>query len=154
MKNLEIPEKIFIVNRKLNKKIKFWKLELIFKTVSWKENEKKINMYSKLSHYVVDKEIDWLTFKISNLELSLVEAALSNEIWEWIPIDLLNKTIKKYSQIFNTEVFYEIWKFKFIMSFNRLKELSKNIDKNLYWIFLDIIKKNWWLFIGEWLRGF
>jgi hypothetical protein len=40
------------------------------------------------------------------------------------------------------------------MSVNRLKEISKNIDKNLYLIFLDIIKKNWWLFIWEGLRGF
>jgi len=38
------------------------------------------------------------------------------------------------------------------MSFNRLKELSKPIDLSLYNLFLDIIKKNWWLFIWEWLR--
>jgi hypothetical protein len=35
------------------------------------------------------------------------------------------------------------------MSFNRLKELSKNIAPELYVIFLDIIKKNGGLFIGE-----
>jgi len=40
------------------------------------------------------------------------------------------------------------------MSFNRLKELSKNIDKDLYELFLDIIKQNGGLFIGEGLRGF
>jgi hypothetical protein len=40
------------------------------------------------------------------------------------------------------------------MSFNRLKELSKGIDEQLYMIFLDIIKKNGGLFIGEGLRGF
>jgi hypothetical protein len=40
------------------------------------------------------------------------------------------------------------------MSFNRLKELSRWIDKQLYMIFLDIIKRNWGLFIGEGLRGF
>ena len=40
------------------------------------------------------------------------------------------------------------------MSFNRLKELSKNIDDDLYKVFLDVIKKNWGLFIGEGLRGF
>jgi hypothetical protein len=28
------------------------------------------------------------------------------------------------------------------MAFNRLKELSKNIDNELYLVFLDIIKKN------------
>jgi len=28
------------------------------------------------------------------------------------------------------------------MSFNRLKEISKNINKDLYEVFLDIIKKN------------
>jgi hypothetical protein len=40
------------------------------------------------------------------------------------------------------------------MSFNRLKEISKPIDKELSQLCLKIIKKNWWLFIGEWLRGF
>jgi hypothetical protein len=40
------------------------------------------------------------------------------------------------------KIFYEIGKFKFVMSFNRLKEISKTIDKNLYNVFLDIIKKN------------
>jgi hypothetical protein len=35
------------------------------------------------------------------------------------------------------------------MSFNRLKEISKTIDKTLYEVFLDVIKKNGALFIGE-----
>ncbi|QFR39449.1 hypothetical protein A9Q91_04445 [Candidatus Gracilibacteria bacterium 28_42_T64] len=154
MKNGEIPEKIFIVNRSLNKKIKFGNLEVIFKTVSGKDNGKKINLYSKLSEYVVDKEIEGLIFKISNLELSLIEAALLNDTLEGIPVDLLNKTIKKYSKILNTDIFYDIGQFKFIMSFNRLKEIAKNIDYDLYLVFLDIIKKNGGLFIGEGLRGF
>jgi hypothetical protein len=38
------------------------------------------------------------------------------------------------------------------MAFNRLKELSKSVDNDLYEIFLDIIKKNGGLFIGEGLR--
>jgi hypothetical protein len=40
------------------------------------------------------------------------------------------------------------------MSFNRLKTLTKWVDEQLYMIFLDIIKKNGGLFIGEGLRGF
>jgi hypothetical protein len=40
------------------------------------------------------------------------------------------------------------------MGFNRLKEISKTIDDQLYMIFLDVIKKNWGLFIWEWLRWF
>jgi hypothetical protein len=35
------------------------------------------------------------------------------------------------------------------MSFNRLKEIAKPIDRELYEVFLDIIKKNGGLFIGE-----
>jgi hypothetical protein len=38
------------------------------------------------------------------------------------------------------------------MAFNRLKEISKHIDTKLYEVFLDIIKKNGGLFIGEGLR--
>jgi hypothetical protein len=38
------------------------------------------------------------------------------------------------------------------MSLNRLKELAKGIDPKLSGIFLDIIKKNGGLFVGESLR--
>lgn len=154
MKNLEISDKIFIVNRTLNKKIKIWNLEIIFKTISWNDNSwKKINLFSKFQNFTTTKNIDDLEFKLSSIELSLLESALVNDVESWIPIDLLNKTIKKYWNVMNKDVFYEIGKYKFIMSFNRLKELSKPINKDLYKIFLDIIKKNGGLFIGEWVRG-
>ena len=153
LKNFEVPENIYIVNRNINKKIKFWWYEIIFKTISWNINYKKTNIFSRLSEYSVNKNIEWLDFKISNLELALVESAIINNSEDWVSLDILNKSIKKYSKVFNKTIFYEIWKLKFIMSFNRLKEISKHIDKDLSLIFLDIIKKNWWLFIGEWLRN-
>lgn len=153
MKNSEIPEKIFIVNRSLNKKIILWNLEIIFKTISWKDNLwQKINLYSKLQNYTITKIIDDIEFKLSNLELSLVESALVNDTELWVPVELLSKTIKKYSKVMNKDIFYEIGKYKFIMSFNRLKEIARPIDENLYKLFLDIIKKNWGLFIWEWVR--
>jgi len=40
------------------------------------------------------------------------------------------------------EAFREIGKYKYNMSFNRLKEIAKTIDKDLYKLFLDIIKTN------------
>jgi hypothetical protein len=88
------------------------------------------------------------------LELALIESALVNDTELWIPLELLSKAIKKYGTIFDREVFYELWKYKFSMSFNRLKEIAKPMNKDLYEVFLDIIKRNWGLFIGEWLRGF
>lgn len=154
MKDFSIVEKIFITTRNLNKKIKIANYEIIFKTISWKHDSKTINLYSKFSLFTETKNIDWLDFKVSNLELSLIESALLNNLNEGLNITLLTKAIKKYSKVFNREVFYEIWKYKYIMSFNRLKEISKTIDKWLYEVFLDVIKKNGALFIGEWLRGF
>ncbi len=151
-KNYSVADKIFIVNRNINKKIKFWDFEIIFKTVSWKKDWKKINLYNKFSEFIVKKEIENIEFKISNLELSLVESAVVSDTINWFDINLITKTIKKYWKILNTEVFYEIWSYKYIMSFNRLKELSKHINRDLYLVYLDIIKINWWLFIGEWLR--
>lgn len=154
MKNSEIPEKIFIVNRSINKKIIIWNLEIIFKTISWTDLYwKKINLFSKMSEFIVTKKVDDLDFKISCLELSLVESSLVNDFELWVPVELINKTIKKYWKIMNTDIFYNIWKYKFIMGFNRLKEIAKPIDKKLYLVFLDIIKKNGWLFIWEWMRG-
>ena len=151
-KNYSIPEKIFIINRNLNKKIKFWDYEIIFKTISWKIDNKKINLYSRFSKFTTKKIIEDLEFKVSNLELSLLESAIISDNINWFDISLINKTIKKYSKVLDKEIFYEIGKYKYIMAFNRLKELSKNIDKDLYLVFLDIIKKNWGLFIWEWLR--
>ena len=151
-KNFSVPEKIFIVNRDLNKKIKFQNYEIIFKTISWKENNKKINLYSKFSCFTVKKIIEDIEFKVSNLELALIESAVISDIINPIDINLLTKTIKKYWEVLNIDVFYKVWEFKYIMSFNRLKELSKHINKELYEVFLDIIKKNGWLFIWEWLR--
>lgn len=153
MKNMEIPEKVFIVNKDINKKIKIWKQEIIFKTISWNDNNwKKINLFTKFQAFSTIKKLDNLEFKLSNLELALVESALVNENDLGIPLELLIKAIKKYWSVMNNDIFYEIGRYKFIMSFNRLKEISKTIDKKLYMIFLDIIKKNGWLFIGEWLR--
>ncbi len=156
-KDFSIPDKIFIVNRNLNKNLKIWNYEIIFKTVSWKSfksNNKKINLFSRLEKFIVKKKIEWNEFKLSCLELALLESALITDNLSWLDFNLLNKTVKKYSTVFKTDIFYELWEFKFIMSFNRLKEISKNIDKNLYWVFLDIIKKNGSFFIWEWVRWF
>jgi len=154
LKDYSVPDKIFIINRWLTKKIKIWSYEIIFKTISWRIDRKKINLYSKMQKFITLKHIEELDFKISCLELSLIESAL---VWNnntWIDFALLNKAIKKYCWVLKSEIFYSIWIYKFIMSFNRIKEISRNIDKDLYEIFLDIIKINWWLFIWEGLRGF
>ncbi len=155
LKNYEIPDKVFVVNRKSNKRVKIWKREIVFKTISWKKldwKNKKINLYSMFSRFSVKKNIEWIQLRISGLELSLLESALISDA-EWgFDIWLIIKVLKKYSQVLDTKILYRIWEYKYIMSFNRLKELSKEIDWDLYVVFLDIIKKNGGLFIGEWAR--
>lgn len=154
LKNYSIPDKIYIINRKINKKILVWNYQIIFKTIYWNEDWKKINLFSKFKNHTDIKNIDSIDFKVSNIELSLVESCILNDINENLDINLITKTLKKYSPILRTDIFYDIAKYKYIMSFNRLKSISKNVDEQLYIIFLDIIKKNWWLFIWEWLRWF
>ena len=154
LKDFSIPEKIYIVNRSLNKKIQLGDYEIIFKTLSGKQEWKKINLYTRMQDFVVYKHIDGYEFKISNLELSLVESAQISDSMNGLDFTLLNKAIKKYSHEFDHQIFESIWKYKFIMSFNRLKEISKHINTWLYKCFLDIIKQNGGLFIWEWLRGF
>lgn len=152
LKNYSIPEKIIVVNRKINKKIFIWNYVIIFKTITKKSDNKELNLYSKLSKLTKTVSINDVNFKISNLELALIESAIISDNIEWIDLDILSKTIKKYWKFFIINNFYFIWELKFIMAFNRLKEISKNIDNKLYLVFLDIIKKNWGLFIGEGLR--
>lgn len=151
-KNYSIPEKIFIINKDVNKKIILWNYQIIFKTISNKKTDK--NIFSKFLAFTEKKEIENIKFNVANLELALVESCILWDINENLNIKLITKILKKFKNNFNTENFYEIWKYKYIMSFNRLKELSKKIDEWLYQIFLDIIKKNWGLFIWEWLRWF
>ena len=156
MKNYEIPEKLFIVNRNINKRIKIGTKEIIFKTISWKINNwktKKINLFSQLSKYSVLKKIENTELKISWLELALLETTLITDSNIWFDIGLINKVMNKYKWVLSREVFYDIWKYKYIMSFNRLKELAKDIDEDLYKCFLDVIKVNGCLFIWEGVRG-
>jgi len=154
LKDFSVPEKIFIITRDLNKKIQVGNYQIIFKTISGKQEGKKINLYAKMQDFVVYKTLDWLEFKISNLELALLESAQISDSVNGLDFSLLNKAIKKYSSELDHEVFHKIGKYKFIMSFNRLKEIAKHINQDLYQCFLDIIKQNGGLFIWEGLRGF
>ena len=148
LKDFSVPNNLVVITRNTEKKVKIQDKIITFKKV-WNKNA---NLYSKFSKYINRVSIFWTEFKISNIELSLVETALVSDNIEWVEISLLSKAIKKYSRVFKTDTFYEIAKVKYIMSFNRLKEISKNIDKKTYELFLDVIKQNWWLFIWEWLR--
>jgi hypothetical protein len=60
------------------------------------------------------------------MELSLIESCVLNDINESsLDIPLLKRVLKKYAQTFDSSIFYEIAKYKYVMSFNRLKELSR-----------------------------
>ena len=153
MKDYSLPERIYITNRSLNKKIKIGQYEIIFKTLSGKHQGKKINLYQKFSRYSKELDISWVNIKVSWLELALLESALVWDMYEGIQIWLLTKTLKKYGKILDYSVFEEVGKYKYNMSVNRLKELTKTLDPELSQLFLSIIKKNGGCFVGEGLRG-
>ncbi len=153
-RDFSIPEKLYVVTRNVNKKITLGSYEIIFKTLKWKHQGKSYNLYAKFENFTTTKKIENIDFKLANIELALVEWAILTDIEESLKIRLLTKMIKKYGSIFDGQIFYEIGKYKYIMSFNRLKEIAKKQDEWLYLLFLDVIKKNGGLFIGEGLRGF
>jgi len=153
LKDMSIPSKIYITTRSLNKKIQLWDYEIIFKTISGKYQWKKINLYTKLSRYKKVIQVDWIELKISWLELSMLEAALVADMYEWLDISLLVKAVKKYGGVLNSDIFRDVGKYKYNMSCNRLKEISKTINHDLYEVFLDIIKQNWGCFIWEGMRA-
>lgn len=153
LKDYSIPNKIFIVTRDMNKKIKLWEYEIIFKTLSWKYQWKKINLYSRMAGYTKNIDIEWVSLKISSIEIALLESALVSDIEQWLQFGIINKAIKKYGWIMDSDIFYEVGKYKYIMSFNRLKEMTKTVNPDLYQVFLDVIKQNGGCFVGEWLRG-
>lgn len=154
LKNYEVPEKIIIINRSIDKKVLLWEKVILFKTINGKDqNKKKINLYAKFSAYAHIKTVENIDFKVSSLELALLETALINESESWLEIGLITKTLKKYSKVLDYDVLREIGKYKYIMAYNRLKELSRNIDPEFSQLCLEVIKQNGWLFIGEGLRG-
>lgn len=152
LKNNSIPDRIYIINKSINKKICVWSYEICFKTLSGKQYDKKYNLYNLFSTYSWKVSIDGIDLKISCLELSLLEAALVSDSEQGIDISLLIKAIKKYGKVMNYEIFQEVGKYKYNMSFNRLKEIAKTIDRELYEVFLDVIKRNGWCFVWEGLR--
>ncbi len=153
LKNYSISEKIFVINRDVNKKVKIGSSEIIFKTLKWKKEGKTLNLFSRTFPLHKTIEIDGLQLKISGLELSLLEACLVDSLEDGIAVETITKALKKYGSILNLDIFVNIAPYKYNMSFNRLKELSKNLNHDLYLFFLDCIKKNGWNFVGEGLRN-
>ncbi len=153
MKDYSIPEKIYVINKELNKKIFVWNYEIHFKTLTWKYQWKSIPLYRKFSRFTREIIYDDITLKISCLELALLESALVSDSYEGINVGLLVKAIKKYKTVLDHDTFREIGKYKYNMSCNRLKEISRTLDTSLYHLFLEIIKQNGGCFVGEGLRG-
>lgn len=153
MRDFSVPEKIFVINRSLNKKILLGEKEIIFKTLTGQDREKKkYNLYTKFSSFVKKISVDGVELKHSWLELALLESSVISHSESGLDTALLTKVIKKYKKVFDYEVFKHVGKYKYNMSFNRLKELSRNLDTNLYKCFLDVIKQNWACFVWEGLR--
>ena len=153
MKDYSVPMKIYIMNRSVNKKIKVGEYEIIFKTIHGKEQGKKINLYSKFQKFTKEIELEWIILKHSCLELAILESALVSDIYEWLDMSKLVQVLKKYARVLDEDVFREIWRYKYNMSFNRLKEIAKPMNSELYEVFLDVIKQNWWCFVWEGLRA-
>ena len=153
MKDYSLPERIYVMNRSLSKKIKVGNYEIIFKTLSGKQQGKKINLFSKFSTYSKEISVTGIKLKASGLELALLESALVTDTYEWLNIDILTRVVKKYGKVLDYSIFQEIGRYKYNMSVNRLKELTRTLDPKLSQLFLDIIKRNGGCFVGEGLRG-
>ena len=153
LKDYSLPEKISIINSKVQKKIKIWNFEIHFKILYWRKNGKKVLLFSQLEKYTKEKNIFDIRFKVAGLELALLESCIISDIHEWLDTSVTTKAIKKYSQVLDLQILQQIGKIKYNMAFNRLKELSKHISKDIYQTCLDVIKQNGWCFVWEWLRN-
>jgi hypothetical protein len=152
LRDLSIRDKIYVINRNINKKIKIWDYEIIFKTITSNKNWKKINLYNKFSKFTKTFEVDNITLRASNLELALLESCTLNDIYEDLDLVKIKKALKKYKKVLDKDILDNIIKYKYIVWANRLKELSKTIDKDLSDLFLELIKNNWGNFVGRSLR--
>lgn len=153
MKDYSLPTRIYIINSSIQKKIKIGKFELHFKILYGRKQGKKVRLFPLFESYVIEKDILGVKLKLAPLELALVESALVEDIHLWLDSWLLVRAIKKYNTILDHDILHYIWKFKYNMAFNRLKELSKPVSPNISELCLDIIKKNGWCFVGQWLRN-
>lgn len=154
MKDFSLSESLHIITKDTEKKIQMGEYELVFKTIVGKNSGKTMNLFPKLKPYIQEIQYENIKLKVACIELALLEAALIYSTEEWLQFELLSKAIKKYGKTLNHEIFYDIGKYKFSMSFNRLKEIAKPISPELSKVFLEVIKKNGGNFIGEGLRWF
>lgn len=152
LRDFSVREKIYVINRNVNKKVKIGDYEIIFKTITSNKNWKKINLYNKFSKFTKNFEVDNVNLKASSLELSLLESMTLSDIYEDLDLVKIKKALKKYKKVLNKQVLDNIVKYKYIVWLNRLKEISKTIDDDLYELFLWLIKENWANFVGRSLR--
>lgn len=100
--------------------------------------------YSKLINENTSKiTYNSLIFKISNLELSLLDSLIeshNNKINAYI----IEKFLKKYKSLLNRDILGNLVKIKYITSINRLRSISQELHyEDLYLKCLDIIKVEW-----------
>lgn len=153
MKDYSLPQKIYIINSQVQKKIKIGEFELHFKILYGRKQGRKVKLYPQFIRFIEEKEILGVKLKLACLELALIESAIVWDIDQGLDVGFLSKTLKKYSWVLNFDICSEIGKYKYNMAFNRLKELSKTLTPEFSKLCLDIIKKNGGCFVGEWLRN-
>ncbi len=153
MKDFSLPKRITVITRNLQKKIQVWDYEIYFRTITGGREKQGKSLFSFLFQYHKTIDISGIEFKVSWLELAILESAIIEDGEQGVSIDLLSRVLKKYHHVLKHDIFREIGKYKYNMSYNRLKELSRHIAPELYELFLDIIKKNGGCFVGEGLRN-
>lgn len=153
MKDYSLPEKIYIINAEVQKKIHIGQFELHFKILSGKKQGRKVKLYPQFAKFTGEKEILGVKLKLACLELALIESAIVADIEQGLDVGFLTKALKKYANVLEYDICSEIGKYKYNMAFNRLKELSKSIAPEFSRLCLEIIKKNGGSFVGQWLRN-
>lgn len=146
LKDYSLPNQVIVYTKDIQKTIKIAKnYTLLFKTIkSWKKHENK-NIFNKLILYTKNIEIDGIKFRISNEELSVLDALLVRNNKSKLNNYLIEKFLKKYSRFLSREIMWKLVSLKYITSINRLKKTANKFDeKDLYDKCLDIIKVEGW----------
>lgn len=145
LKDYSIQSSLIVYTKDIQKNISInSQYKIQFKILSPGSKINKNHNFNFLKKYSSKVKISNLDFNIASEELSILDSLLIKNSKAWIDNYLINKFLIKYSKYLSREKLWELVKYRYISSINRLRQITKlSGDIKLYNICLDIIKLEW-----------
>ncbi len=140
-KDLSAHNQLIVYTKNVSRILHFGNYSIHLKPFISNANNKKLSFQNFIDTYSFKIMIDWVKINISNKELSLLDSLYSRS---WDSFYVVKKFLLNNHKSISRQLLWNLVKFKYITSINKLKQISKDLNFNdLYSICLDIIKIEW-----------